>query len=49
MLEFDIVVPENYILPLQNYFIYVPGSAQADVYISGKSTKKKSFSLLIIR
>jgi len=35
MLEFDIVVPENFILPLENYFIYVPGSATANIYITG--------------
>lgn len=35
MLELDIVVPENYILPLQNYFLYIPGSAKAEIYVSG--------------
>ncbi|CAF1169204.1 unnamed protein product [Adineta ricciae] len=35
MYEFDIIVPENFILPLHNYFIYVPGSAKANIYISG--------------
>ncbi|CAF0782034.1 unnamed protein product [Adineta steineri] len=35
MYEFDIIVPENYILPLQNYLIYVPGSPKANMYISG--------------
>lgn len=36
MIEFDIIVPENFILPLKNYFIYVPGSPTATVYVSGK-------------
>ncbi|CAF3596141.1 unnamed protein product [Rotaria sordida] len=35
MLEYDIVIPENYILPLKNYFLYIPGSAKATVYVSG--------------
>jgi hypothetical protein len=39
MLELNIIIPENYILPLENYFIYIPGSAKADVYVSGKSSK----------
>jgi hypothetical protein len=39
MLEFDIIIPENYVQPLQNYLVYVPGSATADVYVSGKSIR----------
>jgi hypothetical protein len=39
MLEFNIIVPENYILPLENFFIYVPGSATAVIYVSGQLTK----------
>ncbi|CAF1920706.1 unnamed protein product [Rotaria magnacalcarata] len=35
MIEFDIIVPENFILPLRNYFLYIPGSPKATVYISG--------------
>ena len=46
MLEYDIIVPENYILPLENYLIYVSGSAKADIYVSGKSLKK-TFLLLM--
>ncbi len=37
MLELDITIPENYVLPLENYLIYIPGSPTAEVYISGKS------------
>ncbi|UJR37646.1 hypothetical protein I4U23_030343 [Adineta vaga] len=35
MYEFDIIVPENFMLPLHNYFLYVPGSAKAAIYVSG--------------
>lgn len=41
LLELDIVVPENYMLPLQNYFMYVPGSARADIYVSGEKLRSK--------
>lgn len=37
MLELDIIVPENYVLPLENHLLYVPGSPTANVYVSGKS------------
>lgn len=37
MLELDIIIPENYILPLENHLVYVPGSATAIVYVSGNS------------
>jgi hypothetical protein len=39
MLELDIIIPENYILPLQNYFMYIPESARANIFISGISMK----------
>ncbi|CAF0778777.1 unnamed protein product, partial [Didymodactylos carnosus] len=35
MMELDINVTENYIFPLENYFRYVPGSAKAEIFISG--------------
>ena len=43
MLELDIIVPENYVLPLENHLVYVPGSATADVYVSGNLTRKVFF------
>lgn len=46
MLELDIIVPENYILPLQNYFLYVPGSAKANLYISGTVLRDCSSRML---
>ena len=37
MLELDIIIPENYVLPLENRLVYVPGSAAANVYVSGNA------------
>ena len=49
MLEFDITIPENFVQPLKNYLVYVPGSATADVYVSGKSIRMFFLDWLIIK
>ena len=33
--EYDITVPQQFMVPLQNYFSYVPGSATCEVFVSG--------------
>jgi hypothetical protein len=33
--EYDITIPENFILPLANFWDYVPGSATCEIFISG--------------
>ncbi|CAF0796041.1 unnamed protein product [Rotaria sordida] len=35
MNEYDVTVPEKFIVPLENYWSYVPGSATCEIFVSG--------------